>query len=99
MRHLSNFLPELGKLDRSNEYVVLVRESIRMSCPSENIKIVSMKDEKAESWWTRVGHDVFILPANEKGEYSCVVSLLNFGPSGNKSPFLSKKRIITVLIV
>ena len=93
MRHLSNFLPELGRLDRSNEYVVLVRESIPVSCPSENIKIVSMKDRQAESWWARVGHDVFLLPGSLKREgYSCLVSLTNFGPIWSPVPHVFFQR-------
>jgi glycosyltransferase involved in cell wall biosynthesis len=93
MRHLSNFLPELGLLDRSNEYVVLVRESIPVPCPSENIKIVAMKDKKAESWWARVGHDVFLLPGKLKKEgYSCVVSLTNFGPIWTSIPHIYFQR-------
>ena len=93
MRHLSNFLPELGLLDHSNDYVVLVRESIPVSCPSENIKIVSMKDKKAESWWARVGHDVFLLPGKLKKEgYSCLVSLLNFGPVWTSIPHIFFQR-------
>jgi len=93
IRHLSNFLPELGLLDRSNEYVVLVRESIPMSCPSENIKFVSMKDKKAESWWVRVGHDLFLLPGKLKKErYSCVVSLTNFGPIWTSIPHIYFQR-------
>jgi len=93
MRHLSNFLPELGLLDHSNEYVVLVRESIPISCPSGNIKIVSMKDKKTKSWWARVGHDVFLLPAklNREG-YSCLVSLLNFGPIWTSIPHIFFQR-------
>jgi glycosyltransferase involved in cell wall biosynthesis len=40
-----------------------------------------MKDKKGGSWWARVGHDVFFLPGNLKREgYSCLVSLMNFGP-------------------
>jgi len=93
MRHLSNFLPELGLLDRSNEYVVFVRESIRMSGPSENIKILTMKDKKAESWWGRVGNDVFLLPGRLKREgYSCLVSLTNFGPIWSPIPHVFFQR-------
>jgi len=93
MRHLSNFLPELGLLDRSNEYVVLVRESIPVPCPSGNIRIVSMKDNKAESWWARVGHDIVLLPGKLKKErYSCVVSLTNFGPIWTSIPHIFFQR-------
>jgi len=93
MRHLFNFLPELGKLDRTNEYVVLVRKSIPVLCLSENINIVSMKDKAAESWWGRVGHDVFLLPGRLKKErYSCVVSLTNFGPIWTSIPHIYFQR-------
>jgi len=93
MRHLSNFLPELGLLDHSNEYVVMVRESIPAVSPSGNIKIVSMKDKKTGSWWARVGHDVFLLPRKMKKEgYSCLVSLLNFGPIRTSTPYIFFQR-------
>jgi glycosyltransferase involved in cell wall biosynthesis len=93
MRHLSNFLPELGRVDRTNEYSVLIRESIPLPRISENIKILARKDSKAESWWTRLGHDVFFLPEKLKREgYSCLVSLLNFGPIWTSVPHIFYQR-------
>jgi len=81
MRHLSNFLPELGRTDRSNEYIVLVRDSLSVSFSAKNICVVVMKQKMAGSWLVRIGHDVFFLPGKLKREkYSCVVSLTNFGP-------------------
>jgi len=93
MRHLSNFLPELGRVDRTNEYSVLIRESISLPCIPENIKILARKDSKAESWRARLGHDVFILPGKLRGEgYSCLVSLTNFGPIWTSVPHIFFQR-------
>jgi glycosyltransferase involved in cell wall biosynthesis len=89
MRHISNFLPELGRIDRSNEYIVLVRESFPALFVSENVKLLTMKDEKAKSWWARVGYDVFFIPGILKSEgYSCLVSLTNFGPISSPIPHI-----------
>jgi len=93
MRHLSNFLPELGGVDRKNEYCVLIRESVPLPYISENIKIVSMKDNTAESWLARVGHDVLLLPARLKRDgYSCLVSITNFGPIWSSIPHVFFQR-------
>jgi len=93
MRHLSNFLPELGRVDRTNEYSVMIRESIPLPRLSGNITIVSMKDKRAKSWWARVGHDVFLLPGMLKRRgYSCLVSLLNFGPIWTPIPHIFYQR-------
>ncbi|RJO72584.1 MAG: glycosyltransferase family 1 protein [Myxococcales bacterium] len=87
LRHLSGFLPELGRIDGSNEYIVFIRESLPFSSSYGNIKFITMKDKAAGSWFSRVGNDVFILPGKLKKEgYSCLVSMTNFGPIWSSVP-------------
>ena len=87
IRHLTNFLPELGEVDQVNEYTVLIRESIPLPCAYGNVQLVGTKDKTAKSWCARVGHDVFLLPGRLKREgFSCLVSLTNFGPIWSSIP-------------
>lgn len=81
MRHLTNFIPELGRQDKENEYVFLVRKSFPEIQSSQNIKIELTADSRASSPFARLIDDVWYLPKKIKEEsFDIVVSLTNFGP-------------------
>jgi glycosyltransferase involved in cell wall biosynthesis len=80
-RHLTSFLPELGKQDRDNEYVVLVRQSFPPLEWTEGICIERVPDQIASGIVARSFHDVIQLPRRVSRErFDLVVSLTNFGP-------------------
>lgn len=93
MRHLTSFLPELGKQDDSREYVVLVRESFpEMELP-KNIRLEHLSDRDCTSWVKRIFYDVFTLPRKLKREnFSAIVSLTNFGPIWSPVPHIFFQR-------
>ncbi|MBI5373871.1 MAG: glycosyltransferase [Candidatus Schekmanbacteria bacterium] len=81
MRHLTNFIPELGSQDKENEYVFLVRNSFPEIHSSQNIKIELTADSRASSPFARLIDDIWYLPKKiEKENFDVVVSLTNFGP-------------------
>ena len=93
LRHLTNFLPELGNVDPNNEYVVLIRDSIQQIETSENIRLQRVPDKKAASLQSRVIGDLIKLPINLKKEnYNLIVSLTNFGPIWTPIPHILYQR-------
>jgi glycosyltransferase involved in cell wall biosynthesis len=93
LRHLTNFLPELGKVDPNNEYVVLIRESIPAIETSENIQQQRVPDKEAASLPSRIIGDLVKLPINLKKEnYNLIVSLTNFGPIWTPVPHILYQR-------
>lgn len=89
MRHLANFLPELGGRDVDREYVVLVRESFPALDVTGNIRLERVPDQVCASWVKRIASDVFELPRRLKREiFSAVVSLTNFGPIWSPVPHI-----------
>lgn len=93
IRHITNFLPELGRKDPDREYVVQVRESFPVLEVAENIRIERVPDHACSSWLKRISGDVFKLPRRLKREkYSAVVSLTNFGPTWSPVPHIFFQR-------
>lgn len=93
MRHLTNFLPELGAYDKSSEYVVLVRESFPEIKLTGNIRLERVPDGDSSSWLKRIISDVFKLPRRLKREdFSAVISLTNFGPIWSPVPHVFFQR-------
>ena len=93
MRHLTNFLPELGRRDASREYMVLVRESFPALEVAENIRFEYVPDQACSVWAKRLTGDVFELPRRLKREkFSTVVSLTNFGPIWSPVPHIFFQR-------
>jgi glycosyltransferase involved in cell wall biosynthesis len=93
VRHLSNFLPELGKQDVDREYTVLVRESFPSLGVSNNIRLERIPDRACASWLKRISGDVLELPQRLKREkFSAVVSLTNFGPIWSPVPHIFFQR-------
>src|SRR2546425_37903 len=93
MRHLTNFLPELGRWDTNREYVVLVRESFPALNITENIRLKRVPDQACTLWVKRISSDVFSLPRRLKREkFSAVVSLTNFGPIWSPVPHILFQR-------
>lgn len=93
MRHLTNFLPELGRQAKDKEYVVLVRESFPMIKTEKNVRIERVADSACSSWLKRIVNDVFFLPLRLKREnFSAVVSLTNFGPIWSPVPHIFFQR-------
>lgn len=93
VRHLTNFLPQLGMHDKSREYVVLVRKSFPLIETMENIRLERIHDRKCSTWLNRIARDVFNLPARLRREkFSAVVSLTNFGPIWSPIPHIIFQR-------
>ncbi|OQY09283.1 MAG: hypothetical protein B6I30_10065, partial [Desulfobacteraceae bacterium 4572_187] len=81
MRHLTNFLPELGRQDSEREYTVLVRESFPTIPVSKNISIERLSNGFVSSWMKRLAGDLFEIPRKlSKEKFDAIVSLTNFGP-------------------
>ena len=93
MRHLTNFLPELGRQDTIREYVVLVRESFPPLNVAPNIHLERVPDQACSSWVARIVSDVFGLPRRLRREhFSAIVSLANFGPIWSPVPHILFQR-------
>ena len=93
MRHLTNFLPALGRRDANREYVVLVRESFPVVDVPENIRVERVPDQACSAWVKRIASDLFSLPLRLKREqFSAVVSLTNFGPIWSPVPHIVFQR-------
>lgn len=93
MRHLTNFLPELGRQDANREYVVLVRESFPVLATAKHIRLERVPDRACSSWVRRLTRDVVELPRRLKREkFSAVVSLTNFGPIWSSVPHVFFQR-------
>src|SRR2546427_4717347 len=89
MRHLTNFLPELGRWDTNRAYVALVRESFPALDVAENIQLERVPDQACSEWAQRIASDVFALPRRLKREkFSAVGSLTNFGPIWSPGPHI-----------
>ena len=81
MRHLTNFLPALGKIDPNNQYVVLIRQSLPQIESPENIVFKRVPDNKASGLKSRIVGDLIQIPLNlKKDGIGLIVSLMNFGP-------------------
>jgi len=93
MRHLTNFLPELGKVDSTRKYTVLVRESFPDLSVSKNIFLERVLDKESSSWLGRIYSDLYTLPNRLKKEsFSAIVSLTNFGPIWSPVPHIFFQR-------
>lgn len=93
MRHLTQFLPALGRCDAHSEYVVLVRESFPKVLVSENILLERVSDNACESWGRRIVSDVVNLPGRLRNDkFSAVVSLTNIGPVWSPIPHILFQR-------
>jgi len=93
MRHLTNFLPELGRQDSIRDYIVLVRESFPELVLPENIRLERIPDDKAAGWIGRIIYDCIALPRRLKLEkLSAIVSLTNFGPIWSSVPHIFFQR-------
>jgi glycosyltransferase involved in cell wall biosynthesis len=93
MRHLTNFLPQLGKQDVTREYVVLVRESFPAPDVAENINLERIPDSACSAWVKRIASDVLELPRRLRSEkFSAIVSLTNFGPIWSPVPHIFFQR-------
>lgn len=93
MRHLTNFLPELGKVDPDREYVVLVRESFPAIKLEKNIRLERVPEHESSSWLRRIVSDVVEIPRRIRREnFSAIVSLTNFGPIWSPVPHVYFQR-------
>src|SRR5215472_13846071 len=93
VRHLTNFLPELGREDPRRDYLILVRESFPTVNIAKNVTLERICDEECSAWISRLTKDVFELPGRLKREkFSAVVSLTNFGPIYSPVPHIVFQR-------
>lgn len=89
VRHLANLLPELGKVDPNNEYVILIRKSLPEIKVAENIRFRRVQDKMGSSWKSRTIGDLVQLPMSLKKEgFNALVSLMNFGPIWTPVPHI-----------
>jgi len=81
MRHLSNFLPELGKQDLINSYVVLTKKSFpKMELP-DNIRIDRSLNFDGGSWLRRLYLDNILVSRRiRRQQFDLFITLTNFGP-------------------
>ncbi len=87
LRHLSEFLPELARLGGANEYVVLVRASVKLDDAGGRVTLRRLPDRNASSGLQRLWKDVVALPKVLSSEhFSVAVSLTNFGPIRSPIP-------------
>lgn len=81
LRHLNSVLKGLAEIDEQREYDVYIRESLHLEAPKKNIRFVRVPDEKSSDWLARLRFDLIEIPRLVKRErYSCIISLMNFGP-------------------
>lgn len=93
IRHLSNFLPELGRQDSVNQYAVLVRNSFPEQRIPDNIRIERISDRTCSSWLKRLIIDNFEIPAKIRDEhFHAIVSLTNYGPIKVSAPHIFFQR-------
>lgn len=93
MRHLTGFLPQLGRQDANREYVVLVRESFPVLDVAENIRFERIPDRACSAWVKRITGDTVELPRRLKRDrFSAIVSLTNFGPVWSPVPHVFFQR-------
>jgi len=93
MRHLTNFLPELGRQDSEREYTVLVRESFPTISVSKNISIERISNSFVSNWIKRLAVDLFEIPWKlSREKYDSIVSLTNFGPIFSPIPHIFFQR-------
>lgn len=93
MRHLTGFLPQLGRQDANREYVVLVRESFPVLDVAENIRFERIPDRACSAWVKRITGDTVELPGRLKRDgFSAIVSLTNSGPVWSPVPHIFFQR-------
>lgn len=93
MRHLTNFLPELGRQDTEREYTILVRESFPTLAVAPNISIERIPNGFVSNWMKRLAGDIFEIPWKlNKEKYDAIVSLTNFGPVFSPVPHIFFQR-------
>jgi glycosyltransferase involved in cell wall biosynthesis len=81
LRHLTNFLPELGRQDPETRYRVLIRESVPDLSLTGNVTMERVPDRHASRWAGRLAHDLVALPRRLAREHhDVIVSLTNTGP-------------------
>ena len=93
MRHLTNFLPELGRATPDFEFVVLMRSKTPNIRVDSNVHLEKIRDSKASKWSARLVYDIVTLPHRLKNEnFAATVSLLNFGPIWSHVPHILFQR-------
>ena len=93
LRHLTHFLPELGRHDIKREYVVLVSGGFPLPKASNNIRLERMPYRACSSWARRIFRELILIPKRLREErFSALVSLTNFGPISCPVPHIIFQR-------
>ena len=93
LRHLTNFLPEIGIIKSDIKYIILVDESFPKIILPDNIYIERLSRKITRIYIIRLLYDVIIIPFRLKKEkYSLVVTLTNFGPIWSPIPHIIFQR-------
>ena len=94
MRHLTNFLREIGKADGYRQYTIWVRSSFPMTGElNSNVQLERIAENVCQSWIQRLIYDLWLLPAKLKREkYDAVVSLTGSGPIWSPVPLIHFQR-------
>ena len=92
-RHLFNFIPALARLDETNEYTVLVRESLGLEDGHGSVRVQRVADRFTDSAVSRLIYDLWKGPHQvRRGRFDVVVSLTNFGPVWTRIPHVVFQR-------
>lgn len=93
MRHLNNSIPALMENDKSNQYILILRDDIKFDFKYESLQVVRISKMIGANFLLRTIFDVFYLPFLAiKLKADIVISLLNFGPVFCTKPHINFQR-------
>ena len=93
IRHLHNFIPSLLKNDKTNQYVLILRNDVKFDFKDETLRIVRVPKYIGAIFLLRTFYDIIYLPIFAiKVIADLVVSLLNFGPIFCSKPHINFQR-------
>ena len=93
IRHLNNFIPALLKNDKSNQYILILRNDVKYDFKDESLRIVRVPKYIGVIFLLRTFYDIIYLPLFAiKLKADIVISLLNFGPIFCSKPHINFQR-------
>jgi len=93
IRHLHNFIPALLKNDKTNQYILILRNDVKFDYEDESLQIVRIPKSVGANFFLRSLFDILYLPFFAiKVKADIVISLLNFGPVFCTKPHINFQR-------